>query len=563
MARFKEHRKHLPPQLLGRQAAEQADFALVGQLLVVDVAPLELAAVAFVQVGHFVRAEQGPVGVGQHAFHEQVGHPVGRVHVVRAAALVTGVAAQLQELLDVQVPSFQVGADGPFALAALVDRHGRVVGHLEERDHPLALAAGALDGRSHGADRGPVVAQAAGPFAQQGVVANDLEDAAQVVRYRAQVAGGKLRMRGAGVEQRGRGRGVEHLGNQVVELHGPARRVFFPQGKPHGHPHPEHLRQLDPRPFVLNQVAVIQRLQAQVGELQIARGVQRLGQQVQVEPQQFGVQTADLHPAANVRGKPLAVSGLGLGQRHVAAQALLVDFAQQQSGRSVGVIGFPFDQAAGSQDGRGNHFGFANPVVEREDGLFVDGLGRNVRMQPLAGFFDPAAQGLGIQRAAHSVFAHHVQHPLAPLLGPLLPVQHVAPGHAVFPGGHQRPFYLVLDVLHGQSGLLAAPVEHLDGQGVDAAGQLAGQRLLGVQAVLGPKRLFNRPANPRPVEGHHFAVALAHRTAFQAQVGVRRGLCGRGLLERPGHFGAKMRAGVSRLLRSGLLRLVGFHFSGC
>jgi hypothetical protein len=72
---------------------------------------------------------------------------------VRAAAVVAGVLAQLQELLDVQVPGLQVGADRALALAALVDRHGRVVDHLQEGHHALRLAVGALDVAAQGAHR--------------------------------------------------------------------------------------------------------------------------------------------------------------------------------------------------------------------------------------------------------------------------------------------------------------------------------------------------------------------------------------------------------------------------
>jgi hypothetical protein len=64
---------------------------------------------------------------------------------VRAAAVVTGVLAQVEEFLDVEVPGFQVGAHRALALATLVDRDGGVVDHLEEGHDALALAVGALD----------------------------------------------------------------------------------------------------------------------------------------------------------------------------------------------------------------------------------------------------------------------------------------------------------------------------------------------------------------------------------------------------------------------------------
>ena len=95
--------------------------------------------------GHVGRREQRPVAAFHHALHEQVGNPVRRVHVVRAAAVVAGVLAQLEELLDVEVPRLEVRAHRALALAALVDGHGRVVDHLEEGHHALRLAVGALD----------------------------------------------------------------------------------------------------------------------------------------------------------------------------------------------------------------------------------------------------------------------------------------------------------------------------------------------------------------------------------------------------------------------------------
>src|SRR3546814_17061674 len=77
--------------------------------------------------------------------------PIGRVHVMRAAALVAGILAQLQELFDVQVPAFQVGADRALALAALVDRDGGVVDYFKEGHNTLAFAVGALDVAAQGA----------------------------------------------------------------------------------------------------------------------------------------------------------------------------------------------------------------------------------------------------------------------------------------------------------------------------------------------------------------------------------------------------------------------------
>jgi len=113
------------------------DLAFLGHLLVGEVALFELFAEGLVEVGGFVGAEEGPGAAGFHALHEQVGNPVRRVHVVRAAAVVAGVSAELEEFEDVVVPGLEVGAAGALALAALIDGDELVVVELEERDDAL------------------------------------------------------------------------------------------------------------------------------------------------------------------------------------------------------------------------------------------------------------------------------------------------------------------------------------------------------------------------------------------------------------------------------------------
>ena len=51
--------------------------------------------------------------------------------------VIAGVLPELQELLDIDMPGFKVGTDGPQTLAALIDGDSRVVGNLEEGHHPL------------------------------------------------------------------------------------------------------------------------------------------------------------------------------------------------------------------------------------------------------------------------------------------------------------------------------------------------------------------------------------------------------------------------------------------
>jgi len=119
---------------------------------------------------------------------------------MRAAAVVARVLAQVEELLDVDVPGLKVGADRPLSLATLIDSNCRVVGNLQERHDTLALAVGALDVGAEAADRCPVVAQAAGVLREQGVVLDRLEDALEIIGHRGEEAGRELRARGARIE---------------------------------------------------------------------------------------------------------------------------------------------------------------------------------------------------------------------------------------------------------------------------------------------------------------------------------------------------------------------------
>ena len=279
----------------------QLELAARRALLVAHVGFLERAAPLVVQVGDVGRREQRPVAAFHHPLHEQVRNPVRGVHVVGAAAVVAGVLAQLEELLDVEVPGLEVGAHGALALAALVDRDGGVVDDLEEGHHALALAVGALDVRAHRADVGPVVAEPAGELGQQRVLLDRLVDAVEVVGDRREVARRQLRAVGARVEQRRR-RAHEVEGRQhVVELDRARLAVDLVQREAHRDAHEEALRQLEAaagvgvrRVLVDEEIAVVERLQAEVAELQVALGLQRRAELLHVVLEQRLVEEADL-----------------------------------------------------------------------------------------------------------------------------------------------------------------------------------------------------------------------------------------------------------------------------
>ena len=98
-----------------------------------------------------------------------------------AAAVVTRVFAQLHKIFDVQVPGFQIGAYRSFAFSALIDGNCRVVHDFQKWNDALTSAICAADIGICRAHIGPVIAQAACPFGQFGIVGYHFENVFQIV----------------------------------------------------------------------------------------------------------------------------------------------------------------------------------------------------------------------------------------------------------------------------------------------------------------------------------------------------------------------------------------------
>jgi hypothetical protein len=227
---------------------------------------------------------------------------------------------------------------------------------------------------------GPVVAQAAGELGQQGVFLDRLVDAVQVVGHRGQVAAGQLRAQRAAVEQRGRAAHEVEGRQQLVELDGARLAVDLVQRQAHGHAHEEGLRQLDALLAHVQEVAVVQGLQAQVVELQVALGGAR-AQARQVELQQRSSSSSARCPL-DERGSTGRRRRPG---RPALAQHLLRDGVQQQARGDVGVVGLALDQGARGQDGGLVHLLDGHAVVQVAQRLGQDGLGADVGVQAGAG----------------------------------------------------------------------------------------------------------------------------------------------------------------------------------
>ena len=297
---------------------------------------------------HALRIEQRPLPVLLDPLHEQVGDPVGDVEVVRAAGVVAGVVAQLEEVLDVGVPRLEVDARRTLAAAALVDRGDRRVERAQPRHDAVGQAVGAGDQAALGPHPVPGDADAAGELRQLGDVGVALVDALEAVLRRIeQVAARHLRVRGAGVEQRRARREVGERRHQVVELH---RRVDVAGAVGFGHEaardaQEEVLRRLDHlAPLgVAQEVAVVHGAQTEELEGAVAVGVDR-----GVERRGVGLDEGE-HVVGDEPGLVADLDRLG-EPRDVLVAHLLVDDRGEQARRQLGVAGLLDDEAGGRAD---------------------------------------------------------------------------------------------------------------------------------------------------------------------------------------------------------------------
>ena len=517
MAGFKQHGEHLAPQVGGEHLTRRFDLATSGTGFVDHIGFFEVGTKQVVQIGHVVGREQGPLAFFHHALHEQVGDPVGRVHVVGAAAVIAGVLAQLQEFFDVQVPSFQVSADRAFALAALVDRHGRVVDHFEEGHHALGLAVGAFDVGAQSAHAGPVVAQAAGEFGQQGVFFDGLVNAIQVVGHGGQVAARELAAQGAAVEQRG-GRGHEVKAREhFVELDGAGFAVDFAQRQAHGHAHEEDLGQFDAGLAHVQEVAVVQGLQTDEVNLQVALWLEGCGQAGQVELQQLLVEQLVFNAFFDALWEEVGVTGAHLFESHFFAQDFLDHGVQQQTRGGVGVVGVFFDVGASGQDGGFVDLFDRHAVVEVAHGFADDGLGFHIGAQASASAVDQLLQTREVQRFALTALGDLKGWSgrrcggrlLGALLGAALAVEHIGARHFVVAAAHQAEFDLVLHVFDVEGATAGARTHqrthHVLRQGIDVFAHAG--RCCSLGAVDGQEGFHQRHGDLAGFKRHHGAVA--------------------------------------------------------
>ncbi len=411
--------------------------------------------------------------------------------------------------------SFEVGADGALALAALVDGHGGVVGDLEKGNDALTLAVGAGNVAAEGADRSPVVPEASAPLGEKGVVSDRAEDGVEVIRDGRQVAGRELWVARSGIEERWCGRAEAEGREYLIELDRPRLAVGLVQGKAHRDPHPEDLWQFDAATVGVDEVAIVERLDAEVAKVQVALWDQGIPEPRQVVLPEFGVdQILDL-PRTRCRSRGRQSRNPAHPRPRPAGQGPRRKCRAERPGGDRRVDRVDLNPSPGGQDNRPVEVNERHPRVNgREDVVLKRLDGDPTLLLPLNRLGDPGAQQGAVNEEFLTGGIDNPQGMLVAAPGASLAVEDVAPGNRVRPGGHQLPLDFVLDLFNGGDGA-AGPggregSQNGIGHGRDSVGNDSGQRIGEGSANLGPEGHLDRMVDPAPVERNFPPVALAN-----------------------------------------------------
>ncbi len=392
---------------------------------------------------------------------------------MRTTAVVACVFAKIQELFDIEVPGFEIGTDGALALAALIHRHSGITYHLKERHHALRLAVGALDAATERTHIGPIISQTARKLGQQRIFLQRLVDAIQIVRHRGQIARRQLRTTRAGVKQGGSRTHKIKTRQQSIELDGACLALHFVQCQPHRHAHEKGLWQFYAPVLDVQEITVIQGLQAKIIELQVALGFQRSSEARQVKTSQLLVQQLRLDTAPDEIGEIFGVALTHFRLDHFCAENFTADVVEQQSRRNKAVCRILFDQRARREYGALAHFSNGYAIIqilqsETDDFVRLDRIA-----QAGAGGSNLFGQGIHVQGLGHASI-DHIQNrrdnrpALRALTVALLPIQHVGTRHIVLTRAHQRQLDLILNVLDVESSAVRLTTQqcrhHLCGQ---------------------------------------------------------------------------------------------------
>ena len=166
-------------------------------------------------------------------------------------------------------------------------------------------------------------------------------------------------MEGAGVEKCRRGRAEAAALVEIVEADDPLLAVFdFRFEQAHGDAHPEELGCLEAAWFVAglvdDEVAIIHRLHAEIVEIEVGAGVERIGEDVDVEGvEQIGMDALDSDAVGEVAAEGIAVRGFDASDaiaQDVPAENFFVDVGEEDATSELREVGIFFDHRAGIED---------------------------------------------------------------------------------------------------------------------------------------------------------------------------------------------------------------------
>ena len=275
----------------------------------------------------------------------------------------------------------------------------------------------------------------------------------------------------------------------------------------------------------MQEIAIVQRLQTEELEFQIALGLQGGGDLAHIETGEFGIEQFGCNSGLHVFRKIFGVSLCHVGLRgtcrgpvHVG-QYLAAKLVQQKPRADIGVVRLLLHQRSRRHDQGQRQFVLADAVVEVAARFGQHGGGGDAiesgaglvddEFEPLVVQPDPRSVGqgdmqrrMGFRRRLRSGF-------LRTFAGAVLAIEHVGTRDLVILTAHQRQFDLVLNILDMERAALAGATRqcrhHIGGQLLDAL--MHASRCTGRVSFHSEKRLRHRDRDLPQIERGNLAIA--------------------------------------------------------
>ncbi len=276
----------------------------------------------------------------------------------------------------------------------------------------------------------------------------------------------------------------------------------------------------------MQEVAIVERLQTQKLELEIAFRLQRRSDSLEVETRKFRIEQFGIDAGLDIGAEIVGVTRGHVSLRCMRRAAMdegqdfSAQLVEQQTGAHEGVVRFLLHQGARGHDAGQCQLIQRDAVIEIAAG-FLEHRDSIDAIEAGTGLVDDQRQTRRIERRARAVGERDMQHWrggderrlggqfLRAGAGALLAIQHISARHLVMLAAHQRQFDLVLHILDMEGAPLPDTARQ---RGHDVTGELfhrfmnAARRGSGV-ALDGEERLGHRHGNLAAVEGRHGAVA--------------------------------------------------------